>query len=57
MVMRSKNQGRIKVNIYEGIHDCLRRHNYSTGAGYKSKNRKPLKFSYRNAKLNRVGRV
>lgn len=53
----SKNQGRKKQDRYKGDPNCLPRHNYALGAGYKTKCRKPLQFTYANAKLRRVGRI
>lgn len=54
MAFVSKNQGRKNQERYQGDPNCLPRHNYATGAGYKSKCRRPMTFNYRNSKLTRV---
>jgi hypothetical protein len=50
------NRGDARKAFYAGEpHNCLPKHCYALGAGYKTKNKRPLRFSYTNYKLKRKG--
>jgi hypothetical protein len=55
MAGMSKNSrvGRVRGGFYEPDRDCLRRFNYSNGAGWRTKNTKGLQWGIKSKKRGR----
>ncbi len=46
-VSKNSRVGRVRSGFYEPDSDCLRKHNYSTGAGWRTKNKGKINFKVR----------